>query len=82
MSSGENKVRFDVMAGDLQSYTASCYAYASPEMSLQLHRQHGYRLRFSANPKYPEIVKVVEEVKLPAKAKQERTEESGTPKSP
>ena len=32
MASGENKVRFDVVADDLQSYTASCYAFASPEI--------------------------------------------------
>jgi ribonuclease HI len=65
MVGGENKVRFDVVAEDLLSYTASCYAYASPEMSSQLHRQHGYRVRFSGNPKYPEIVELVEEVSLP-----------------
>lgn len=66
MSGGESKVRFDVAADDLQSYTASCYAYASPELSSELHRQHGYRLRFSMNPNYPQIVELVEEVKLPS----------------
>lgn len=66
MARDENKVRFDVLADDLRSYVTSCYAYASPEMASQLHRQHGYRLRFSANPNYPEIVELVEEVKLPS----------------
>jgi len=82
MAGGENKVRFDVVANDLQSYAASCYAFASPEMSSQLHRQHGYRLRFSPNPNYPEIVEVVEEVKLPAPPKSERLQNAATPASP
>ena len=69
MAGGENKVRFDVVGADSKPYAASSYAYASPQMSAQLHRQHGYRLRFGANPNYPEIVELVEEVKLPAPPK-------------
>jgi ribonuclease HI len=69
MASGENKVRFNVVADDLQSYAASCYAYASPEISFGLHRQHGYRVRFNANPNYPQIIEVVEEAKLPSPPK-------------
>jgi ribonuclease HI len=82
MAGGENKVRFDVVADDLRSYTASCYAFASPEMSWQLHRQHVYRLRFSANPNYPEIVELVEELKLPSAAKNELAANAPTPASP
>jgi len=80
MARGENKVRFDVVADDLQSYAASCYAYASPAMSSQLHRQHGYRLRFSGKPNYPEIIEVIEE-KLPALPKSERLQDAVTPAS-
>jgi hypothetical protein len=82
MAKGENKVRFDVVADGLLSYAASCYAYASPEISSQLHRQHVYRLRFSANPNYPEIVEVVEEVKLPAPPKSGRLDNAATQASP
>lgn len=81
MAKGENKVRFDVVADGWLSYAASCYAYASPEISSQLHRQHVYRLRFSANPNYPEIVELVEEVNLPAPPKSERRNDAGTPPS-
>jgi ribonuclease HI len=82
MASGENKVRFDVVADDLQSYTASCYAYASPEMSSQLHRQHVYRVRFSANPRYPQILELLEEAKLPAAPPVETPDDAGTVQTP
>ncbi len=82
MASGENKVRFDVVAEDLRSYAASCYAFASGEMCLDLHRHHVYRLRFSANPNYPEIVELVGEVKLPPPLGSEPREDAGTPATP
>ena len=78
MARGENKVRFDVATEDLKSYTASFFAYASPEVSSQLHRQYHYRLRFSANPKYPEIVEVVEELKVPDPPQSEHFEKTST----
>lgn len=70
MAKGENKVRFDTVAGDLHSYVESCYAYASPSMAFDLHRHHGYRVRFNADSKYPQILEIVEEVELPAPPKQ------------
>ena len=82
MAKGENKVRFDIVADDLQSYSASCYAFASPEISLELHRHHGYRVRFNASPNYPQILEVVEEVKLPAPPKRERDDNTSTPAAP
>src|ERR1035437_8679335 len=76
------KVRFDVVADDLRSYSASCYAFASPEMCLDLHRHHVYRLRFSANPNYPEIVELGGEVKLPPPLGSEPREDAGAPATP
>lgn len=76
------KVRFDVVAVDLRSYSESCYAFASPEMCLDLHRHHVYRVRFSANPNYPEIVELVGEVKLPPPLGSEPREDAGTPATP
>jgi hypothetical protein len=46
MKNGEWKVRFDLISEDGQSYVESCYAYASPELTLsELHSQNGYRVR-------------------------------------
>jgi ribonuclease HI len=82
MAGGENKVRFDVMADDLRSYTASCYAYTSPEMSSLLHRQHVYRVRFSANPRYPQILELLEEVKPPSASGVETPDNAGAVQTP
>jgi hypothetical protein len=38
---------------------------ASPNLAAELHRQHGYRVRFNDNPKYPQILEIIEEVSLP-----------------
>jgi ribonuclease HI len=46
MAKGENKIRFDVFSEERQSYTASCYAYATPAVAGALHRSHLYRVRF------------------------------------
>ena len=66
---GENKVRFDTMSDDLQTYLESCYAFATPDMAFDLHRHHGYRVRFNDDARYPQILEIVEEVELPAPPK-------------
>jgi hypothetical protein len=43
----------------------SCYAFASTALAAELHRQHGYRVRFNDNQQYPQILEIVEEVPLP-----------------
>ena len=65
MGRGEEKVRFDVFSEAASSYTESCYAFASPLLAAELHRQHGYRVRFNDQPEYPQIVEVIEEVVIP-----------------
>jgi ribonuclease HI len=61
----EEKIRFDIFCEDTQTYVESCYAFASTDLAAELHRQHGYRVRFNDNPKYPQILEIVEEVPLP-----------------
>jgi ribonuclease HI len=61
----ENKVRFDVFSENSGTYTQSCYAFASPALAAELHRQHGYRVRFNDSPNYPQIIEIVEEVAIP-----------------
>ena len=65
MKNGENKVRFDVFSEETGAYTASCYAFASPALAAELHRQHGYRVGFNDKPKYPQILEILEEVEIP-----------------
>ena len=67
MAKGENKVRFDTLTEDLRHYIESRYAYASPQIAADLHRGHTYRVAFNAQPKYPQIIGIVEEVALPPK---------------
>jgi len=31
----------------------------------ELHRQHGYRVLFNDNPRYPQILEILEEVQIP-----------------
>jgi hypothetical protein len=65
MHKGENKIRFDTIAEDSQSYVQSCYAFAPPTIAAELRRQHGYRVQFNDDSNYPQILTVVEEVPLP-----------------
>lgn len=65
LAKGEEKVRFDVFSEDTQAYVESCYAFASTHLAAELHRQHGYRVRFNDNPKYPQVLEILEEVPLP-----------------
>jgi len=61
----EEKIRFDIFSEDTSTYTASCYALATPSLAADLHRQHGYRVRFNDDPNYPQIVEIIEEVPIP-----------------
>jgi hypothetical protein len=61
----ENKVRFDVFSEDSRAYTESCYAFAAASLAADLHRQHGYRVRFNDSSRYPQIIEIIEEVVIP-----------------
>jgi ribonuclease HI len=66
MKNTEWKIRFDVISDDGQDYVESCYAYASPELTLgELHSQNGYRVRFNDDLKHPQIVELLAEIVLP-----------------
>jgi len=59
---GENKIRFNVWDESKQQYLGSCYAYSTPELSVQLHCHHLYRVQFNSQPRYPQILSLLEEV--------------------
>ena len=62
MRKGENKIRFNVLSEESGTFVESCYAYATPTVTAELHRQHGYRVRFNSVPGYPQILEIIEEV--------------------
>jgi hypothetical protein len=65
LAKGAEKIRFDILSEDTQSYVESCYAFATTALAAELPSQHGYRVRFNDDPKYPQILELVEEVPLP-----------------
>ena len=65
MGGGEEKVRFDVVLKTSKYHIESCYAFATTALAAELHRQHGYRVRFNDNSNYPQILEIIEEVVLP-----------------
>jgi ribonuclease HI len=65
MRSGEEKLRFDLVSDDGQNYVACFYAYANSSLASELHRQHGYKVRFNNDPNYPQILECLEEITLP-----------------
>lgn len=65
MFRGENRISFNIFVESTQTYEAKFYAFATPMMSADLHRWHGYRVRFNDDPNYPQILERTEEVLLP-----------------
>ncbi len=65
MRAGEEKLRFDTLSDDGQTYVACFYAFSTIKLAAELHRQHGYRVRFNDDPNYPQILERVEEIPLP-----------------
>jgi len=59
------KIRFDLISEDGLDYVESCFAYASPELTFDLHSANGYRVRFNDDPMHPQIVEILEKVELP-----------------
>jgi ribonuclease HI len=69
----ENRISFNTFVERTQSYEAKFYAFATPAMAADLHRWHGYRVRFNDDPNYPQIVERIEEVLLPKSTANENT---------
>jgi ribonuclease HI len=81
-ASGENKVRFNVFSEATESFVESSYAYATPAMAAELHRQNGYRVRFNDNPQYPQILEIIEAVPVPNQSKGPASEALRGPDAP
>jgi ribonuclease HI len=62
---GENRFVFEVFHEGTSAYLSKHFAYCTPEIGSQMHRQRGFRVRMNDKPKYPQVLEVVEEVPLP-----------------
>ncbi len=58
----DNQIRFHLLNEADKTPIGSHYAYASDALTLDLHRQHSYRVRFNDNPKRPVIEEIIEEI--------------------
>jgi ribonuclease HI len=67
----ENRFVFEVFDENTKVYLSKHFAYCTPTMGAELHRQRGFRVRMNDNASYPQIIEVVEEVPLP-KAERKR----------
>jgi hypothetical protein len=61
----ENKITFEIYDQASDQYGAKHFAYAQPVVGCELHRQRAFRVQMNENPKYPQIIDVLEEIPLP-----------------
>jgi hypothetical protein len=61
----EERISFNMFDEIKQMYESKFYAFTTSLMACDLHRWHGYRVRFNDNPKYPQILECQEEVTVP-----------------
>lgn len=73
MFRGENRISFNIFGESTQTFEAKFYAFAMLAIAAQLHRWHGYRVKFNDDPNYPQILEHIEEVVLPKPAAKRRT---------
>ena len=63
----ESKVLFQTYNSLTNECGAKYFAYARPEIAVELHRHHAYRVQMNGNPKYPQILALLDEIPLPRK---------------
>jgi ribonuclease HI len=62
---GEERISFNVFDATTQTYESKFYAFATSHMGFELHSWRGWKVEFNAEPKFPRIVTIIEEVPLP-----------------
>lgn len=67
ISKAEERISFNMFDELKQSYESKFYAFTTRLLAFEMHRWHGYRVRFNSNPKCPQIVEWTEEVSVPTK---------------
>jgi ribonuclease HI len=61
----EERISFNVFEEATQTYTGKFFAHTAPSLAAELHRGNGYRVRFNADPEFPQILEKLEDVALP-----------------
>jgi hypothetical protein len=78
---GENRFVFEVVDVGTSAYLSKHFAYCTPEIGSQMHRQRGFRVRMNDKADYPQVVEVIEEVPLP-KAQKRKFSSLQPPETP
>ncbi|MEY2565010.1 MAG: ribonuclease [Verrucomicrobiota bacterium] len=58
----DHKIHFDVFSEQAGEFVHKAFAYASPQVAVELHRHHCYRVCFNNKPRHPIIERIVEEL--------------------
>jgi hypothetical protein len=66
---GEERISFNIFDELSQRYESKFYAFTTSLMAFDLHSWRGWKVQFNAEPKYPKIVRIIEEVRLPIRGK-------------
>jgi len=72
MFRGENRISFNTFDEQSRTYVGKHYAFATPLLSAELHKGNGHRVRFNAEPKYPQIIERIEGIELPRPQRKKR----------
>jgi hypothetical protein len=72
----EEMVSFNIFDENTQSYAGKFYAYAEPNLSVELHRGNGHRVLFNADPKFPQILEKIGDVQLPKPVRKKKVKSS------
>lgn len=75
----EHRIKFEIYDEVTQQCGAKHFAYAQSAIGNELHRQRVFRVRANDNPKYPQILVVLDEIPLPSKKKAASASAANTP---
>jgi ribonuclease HI len=75
---GENRFVFEIFDESTSVYLSKHFAYCTPEIGSQMHRQRGFRVRMNDKADYPQILEVIQEVPLPKAEKRKSSSPSGS----
>ena len=74
-----DRISFNIFDEATQTYIGKFYAFANPQLSYELHRGNGHRVRFNSDPKFPQVLERTEGLELPKPVKKRRSATTATP---
>ena len=77
----DERVSFNMFDEVTQMYSSKFFAFTTPRISYELHSWRGWRVKFNDEPKYPQILIILEEVSLPrqGRAEDKKTKADSSP---